>query len=480
MTTTSTTTLNPLLVSLEHLSSFLSPARSDVITTSTQQVTAGVNSLIYPTREIQPPAKPQESKSASSLTIGLSIGLPVGLFCLVLIILLFIFYLGVWKKQNKSYTEGEKYANYLGEPLGSADDFMSSRIQYKISKPTDQHILTPKASVYKNYSITTSSVDIKKDVDTFLYSKPPNIYHIDSRRTSSNNLSKLANNSNIVCQTLEENEVCNNANNYTKGRWTYQSPLSKWFLRNSTYLDEGLTFPISVKTPALHLKQLKILSRIQKDYVDIGCSLKDERSPILERIDDSPCSNSKSEHEESASSSQHAAHTPMPILYGSLDAKLRATPKEDPDVPAYPGDIKALDANPKESFTKRKRKKNRKLRKHLRLITNVKPLPLTPKNNNVPTDLIVGEVYAVTEQYEAKLVDEISILKGNYVKILATHTDGWCLAEKCDKKGRIQDILDCENDGAASLNDTNYLNSYRGIIPGNCLGNVKGNAYFAF
>lgn len=94
-------------------------------------------------------------------------------------------------------------------------------------------------------------------------------------------------------------------------------------------------------------------------------------------------------------------------------------------------------------------------------LSRSKPLPLTPttKSNEDPS-IQLGRTYTVIQDYEPRLTDEISISLGEKVKILATHTDGWCLVEKCTpRNGRVH----------VSIDDKRYLNEDRGIVPGDCL-----------
>lgn len=143
----------------------------------------------------------------------------------------------------------------------TSGDNMSSKIQYKISKPIiPQHILTPKKTVKNPYAWSGKNISLdpkvnemeeEKVVDAFLYTKPPNIVHIESSMPSYNDLpsQKTVSSKKTALKTSE--------------KWSYESPLSRWFLRGSTYFkDYGLS-KTSLKTPtgAPQLKQMKMLSR---------------------------------------------------------------------------------------------------------------------------------------------------------------------------------------------------------------------------
>ena len=81
---------------------------------------------------------------------------------------------------------------------------------------------------------------------------------------------------------------------------------------------------------------------------------------------------------------------------------------------------------------------------HLQHLLRSKPLPLTPNSKyNGEASVQLGKTYTVIQDYEPRLTDEIRISLGEKVKILATHTDGWCLVEKCNtQKGSIHVSVD--------------------------------------
>lgn len=413
------------------------------------------------------------SKSTAGLTIGLAIGLPVGLFCLGLFVFLFCFY---WKDSAiesrgiKLHGDGEHMneKGWLPNMMYGDKDFddnssylnvkrlpsMSSKIQYKISRPRPQHILTPKAPLCRDSH--EDAMVVNDDVDTFLYSRPPNIYHIDSKMPSTNNL--------VSGSKMSTSHPSSSDSPLRKpsGKWSYQSPLSRWFLRSSTYLQDGLTLPMSIKTPTVQLKQLKILSRFNKEYADSCQFLDDEKSPILDKMDDgSP------HYQDSVPSvlgtEEEIGQKSSSVLYGTIDPQTfevrEGVNPHDKSVRLDP-----VPTNLDKGNRKRKERRQSRLRQHLKQVSEVKPLPVIPKRKS-DGRFQLGRVYKVVRQYTARLPDEISIDSGEYVKMLASHTDGWCLVEKCNADGDSN----FKGDDKKDINDKSYLNDDRGIIPGDCL-----------
>lgn len=412
------------------------------------------------------------SRTTSGTTLGLAIGLPVGLFCLGLVIFLFYFY---WKDTRidletpkigaggtfKQPDEKGWLSNILygSENVDDNDSYlnvkrlpsMSSRIQYKISKPIPQHILTPKAPICKE---PAHSMEVSDDVDALLYTRPPNIYHIDSKMPSTNSLGGQQSLPSVKPDTCYDKPT---------RKWTYQSPLSRWFLRSSTYLQDGFALSGAIKTPTVQLKQLKILSRIHKDYADSSQFLFDEKSPILDSSGGS--SESPESVEPSGMINDVKVLTPSSAVYGTIDPQIFEVGDESwPNV--KPLELNPVPSNLNKAGKRRKGRRHSRLRKHLEQISDVKPLPNVPKSRKGSDDrLRVGYVYKVIQDYNARLADEIHIKVGDYAKVLATHTDGWCLVEKCTAEGQSCS----QSQQGKSANDKGYLNDDRGIIPGDCL-----------
>lgn len=76
----------------------------------------------------------------------------------------------------------------------------------------------------------------------------------------------------------------------------------------------------AIKTPTVQLKQLKILSRIHKDYADSSQFLFDEKSPILDSTGGS--SESPESVEPSGMINDVKVLTPSSVVYGTIDPQV--------------------------------------------------------------------------------------------------------------------------------------------------------------
>lgn len=427
-------------------------------------------------------------KFTSGATIGLAVGLPVGVFCLGLA--LFLGLSSMRKKlalnRRKStdsttlesddddrgwlskvmYGNGSQYGQeYIYEKsLPLAD---SSTIQYKVSKSKPQHILTPKAPKLRDDSTSLEGMSVRDDIDALLYSKPPNIYHIQSEMPSASNLpgEKLGFSVSSPSKRPKPADL-----ELPLHKWRYESPLSSWFLRNSTYLGDdefgdGAANAETIVTPTVQLKQLKILSRINKDYANGSQLLENEKCPILEKSQHNSQENTPLGNGIAPTSSSYAqtGSAPLSVLYGTVNSsELEKNPFGHPH-------------NHQNNNDKERKGRRESISGHdLQKITDEKSLPLTPGNdfkNTSHAKSEVGHVCKVAQNYKAILADEIDIQIGEFVLILATHTDGWCLVEKCTEDGTSKSYLKT-GETATDANDKHYLNGDRGIVPGDCLNDV--------
>ncbi|CAI4037567.1 hypothetical protein SMKI_03G0400 [Saccharomyces mikatae IFO 1815] len=476
----------------------LSTAATTVTTVATSLHSVPSN-LLFSNVAAQP-------KSSSAGTIGLSIGLPIGIFCFGLLVLLCFFYLkrnsmsisnppmsattaseeergrrtnwfsrlfGLSKSEHEDSYSGRDIEKYNDTQWTSGDN-MSSKIQYKISKPiVPQHILTPKKTVKNPYVWSNQNISLdpkvnemeeEKFVDTFLYTKPPNIVHIESKMPSYNDLPS------------QKAALSNKPSLKTGEKWNYESPLSRWFLRGSTYFKDYALSKSSLKTPtaAPQLKQMKILSRISKGYFNESDILPDERSPILEYSNTTLRANeSVNDLGNTTPDSQVTSYRnsnidlvmarPNSVIYGTtiqqnLDTNFSDGHDSNSKIEKHELIIPTASKKPHK---KRKKRRQSKMYQQLQYLSCSKPLPLTPNSkSNEEASVQLGKTYTVIQDYEPRLTDEISITLGEKVKILATHTDGWCLVEKCNvPNGRVH----------VSVDDKRYLNEDRGIVPGDCL-----------
>ncbi|EJS44540.1 fus1p [Saccharomyces arboricola H-6] len=467
-------------------------------TTAATSAYSAPSNLLFSNVAAQP-----ESSSAS--TIGLSIGLPIGIFCFGLLVLLCYFYIKrnsmsisnppmsatipseerrcrhtnwftrLFKQHEGSYSDFNRDIEKYNDTQWTSGDNMSSKIQYKISKPIlPQHILTPKKTVKNPYNWSNNNVSLdpnvtekedEKFVDTFLYTKPPNIFPIESKMPSYNDLSSQKTASSSKKPPLK-----------TGDKWNYDSPLSRWFLRGSTYFKDYALSKTSLKTPsaAPQLKRMKMLSRISKGYFNESDILQDERSPILEYNNTilHP-HDSLNDLDNTTPDSQVTSYPngnvdlimarPNSVIYGTTGQQTLDFKGNDRNYCNTGIDKHDLIITPTISKSHKKRKKRRqsKMYQQLQYLSRSKPLPLTPESkSNADPSIQLGGTYTVIQDYEPRLTDEISISLGEKVKILATHTDGWCLVEKCNAHN---------NHANVSADDKRYLNEDRGIVPGDCL-----------
>ncbi|CCC68963.1 hypothetical protein NCAS_0B08790 [Naumovozyma castellii] len=468
---------------------------SRTVKETTLSTIATTNTNTLNTHLILPNVAGEQTKSTSGKTIGLSIGLPVGIFTFALLAFLVYFYIrknsilratspispyftskegdsnqdhGNWL-MNKLYGKNfsEKRADNLIENTWPIGDGSPARIHYKISSKLPKHILTPqKAFVQRPFSSKSLSMEEEK-ADTFLYCKPPNIAHMGSKLE--------------ISKDKDDNTTFKSA---SKGKWKYESPLSSWFLRSSTYFRDqnGSTSTTNLSNsdnenifPTKQLKHLKILSHVSKSYLSdahLGKQVvEDESSPMLEKFNnrgfDLEMEGNKrnitpTSFDNPSSHSTEGEQRPNSAIYGTISSQTLTLPKRSKNESRNKGNP-AIQIDPKiKSHSKRKKRRQSKLRKHLEYLSNLKPLPSiphdTPENN---------QICKVIQRYDSKLTDEIDIHIGEYVKILATHTDGWCLVEKCSRDGDVFSLPDPSTFSKIEL--TKYLNENRGIVPGDCL-----------
>lgn len=425
-------------------------------------------------------------KFTSDTTIGLAIGLPIGIFCLGLALFLSLSRMkqkftinrkksvdstrlrspnndqGLFSRvrygTNSQY--GQEYAYEKSLPFAD-----SSTIQYKVSKSRPQHILTPEVSKLRDKSTSLEGMSVKDDVDILLYSKPPNIYHIKSEMPSTNNLpgEKLGLSASSPGRRPKPTDL-----ELPMHKWRYESPLSSWFLRNSTYLagEEGDAAPNSaantgtIVTPTVQLKQLKILSRINREYAGGSQLMENEKSPILELEPNSEDEEELGTDDIESSTGPKLTKVSSSAFYATV---IPGTENKNP--------FKYLHESQKEE---RKARRESILGLQSQETTEKKLSPLTP-GKDLKSDsskgLQIGHVYRAVQDYQAVLADEINIQIGEFALILATHTDGWCLVEKCTEDGTSKSYLKT-GQIATSANDQGYLNSDRGIIPGDCLSDL--------
>ncbi|SCU95180.1 LAMI_0F01376g1_1 [Lachancea mirantina] len=468
---------------------------------------------------------------ASNNTLELSIGLPVGILCLGLAtIVAFLVYNSYSVRRRIDADEeklgrrepalSQKFMDWYRKVTGddSQPDTVvrtfegghEAEIRYKIQKieatNTAPHVLTPKKSFHAPQRTLSS-----QRIDTLLYSKPPGICHIGSELPSKN-----ASKSGIDCS--ESSDIAERR----KSLWNYESPLSRWFLTKSTYLQDQV-IP-ALKTPTVKLKQLNILtrvnqSRIQSLTLDVESSTSEKQSEaeddlqseMLPRLDPLVFRDSSLKYQKGTSQSEvtkpfrneiapswtnkgdynpysktrTTTHAIQPqILNSDSDANQSLfLPIKLDRAPSKTHMDESL--GPKPALTNQKNR----LKKGLDRARAQKPLPLAPTLKGKPAGISVRSemngpstlntssgndsnvqhpILEVGKEYKPNLMDEIYVRAGEYVRVLARHTDGWCLVEKCSRNGTP--VL--RKNGPPDYDDIDnehYLNENRGIVPGICL-----------
>lgn len=350
-------------------------------------------------------------KSDIGLVLGLSIGLPVGLSC-ICIVMLSMYFLRRRRQRSQYHKSGALRNLECNSAFENTDETIS--IEFKpaaVDSPNIWRVSTPK----KAHATMTDKGKLEvQEVDDILYRRPPNIYSIKSCIPSADEVT-------LRRPKTGYSKKGNGRNN--NNSWKYESPLSKWFLRSSLYLRNLSDNQVSTA----NIKNTNVLTSVVEGWA------------LDENISDEHYSTevtSKSSEQSIASkiesgSDQLPAIQPQIVQLGDMD---------------LPGVKMTLD--PRTS----KKKARSKLRRHLEYVKTAKPLPLTP-NRSKP--LRVGRVYIVREEYEPVLVDEIYVSPGEKLRVLATHTDGYCLVER-----------------ETVTNGSEYLNKDRGIIPSQCLETV--------
>ncbi|CDO92723.1 unnamed protein product [Kluyveromyces dobzhanskii CBS 2104] len=399
-------------------------------------------------------ATTSDDRNTSGTILGLAIGLPIALFVVGLgIVLGFLYYRRsesrkvidkeslpshdsnwfVTKLYGEEGIDESNNAQTADEKQNSTyDTGMSSRITYKVSKPYISHpqlIQTPEKVVFTS-----------------------NPYRELDRSSHKNNGNDNSNSSTGLEQLPKYM-----APSFKK--WNYESPLSRWFLTKSTLIHDKIQV---VKTPTIHLKQLNILSRANESKVTVlGEDPYTEISPMLPNVPQSPFEAIKPLPSPNVRESsqipvhEYKAHIQHAIVKPQvIDQSVK---------PVYPTLLK------------------------LDKISKTKPLPKPPTMpftlalqersiaDNVSVRSSFHDVqsarkstieeqaisYLVVKDYQAVLMDEINIKKGELVRVLAKHTDGWCLVERISISQQT------------SLDEPSYLNENRGIVPGLCLQATK-------
>ena len=411
------------------------------VTTSTTTATSSNFSIGAKTNALD--TNSSNTSSKTGLIVGLSVGIPIFLLLLSGGIY-FIFYKNTFSFQEK-YKDKNMWTNsqfdWSNKHNNEESMVKTFKVVRQIQTPVKayhklspnkrfsdwkSHIITPyktknvyekdlEAGIEDDYSDydennngkfysssekTKSSLSTEEDeilqVDTFLYKNPPKIKKITSvfssnksTPTTNNNISQTRKNKKLPKKLDLDNTNINNNNNNNnvetiQSKWSYRSPLSKWFLRDSTYLQHSLpTTPVE-QTLSVDLKTLQLPSekRKQKNINIKDSSISNNGKPKVRNhlIDINSMGNIK------------LFQKPLPNLPIEQETRLSL----------LKGDFEEI------------------------------------------TPLARDSLYMVTRDYKPQLLDELEIHIGECVKVLSTHSDGWALVTINIKEMKYMDDSGCK------------------------------------
>lgn len=427
---------------------------------------------VFTTQLLNFPTFTPTSKSSSNTTIGISVGIPVGIFVIALLICLFYVYIKREKlnNSNRSFSTNGKYsgsntAGFLTKCFGG---------EHKDYCDLEQNSFKEKPWLFENNQFLTN---VRYEIPGAKAPKNELIPHVltPAKATTLHESRKFHQKSNYFIplnnfdtsksfgstkpHVLEINDDCNDSNLPSKRfsqTWKYKSPLSKWFLNSSSDLiNKG-------QKSRAQIKSSKILLKVDKNFVHDGImeSSIDDSSPIIQVHNQSyrklTGENSVCGSHQSIADKQHH----ISVIYDDLKS-ISTLPRN-----IYP--ISPVDAN------------GRKFRRDSRFQKcgndTVMDLVTPKEESQVQNDLKVlngittGSICKVIKNYSPRLTDEIQINLDEYVQVLATHTDTWCLVEKCERNGTNFPNVDLT--ASNDISHIHYLNKNRGIVPGDCLASI--------
>ncbi|AET37313.1 Fus1p Ecym_1055 [Eremothecium cymbalariae DBVPG len=350
--------------------------------------------------------------SGSKSIIGLSIGLPIGLFLLSLIIIIsFIYYRNLGYRAED---DGGKFKTWFlsqlyGKPkrpkaldlerkaLYSNED--DGQISYRITRKAPvPHVLTPEKAVAAVAAVEPSGSDL--EIEKYLYSKPPGITTVGETKR--------------------------------KSKWSYESPLSRWFLTKSVYQpplsgSQSVNTNDEPKTPAVKLKTLQLLSKVRREQAPNPVSVQ------YSATNNSPRSDSRS---KSSITKQVLNTDSSTSKMSSISSKITAM------LPLTDSTYSVAEAH-------------RVPLQHVR--------SMRVKKSPTVSGILDNSLCTVVKPFSPRLLDEIRLDLNEEVRVLARHSDGWCLVEK-------HNYASTESRNTAdNVSAHSYLNENRGIVPQMCL-----------
>ena len=247
----------------------------------------------------------------------------------------------------------------------------------------------------KSKNISKSSND-DFDAEKFLYTNPPKIKNITSELSS---FKSIENKKSKKCKDLNLDNIVDTQSLHEK--WAYNSPLSKWFLRESTYLQESqMTTPtdqilsVDLKTLQLPSKEKTITKRSSK------VNLKIRRKHIIDI-----------NKMKRLSTIMYIREKPLPKPPSSVLGEKRLSR------------LSVLTGSFQKASSETKKSK-----------------------------------YITIKAYSPQMLDELELVKGQMVKIISIHSDGWALVTLSNRD--TLDSGDLEHAGE---------NGCTGVVPLICL-----------
>ncbi|AGO10816.1 AaceriAFR699Cp [[Ashbya] aceris (nom. inval.)] len=363
-------------------------------------------------------------EKSSKTIIGLSIGLPIAIFIVSsALIICFFRYRNTSRHQDES-----KPARWAVEPKSAKlqrpssldlekepldGEHQDDRSIYNISakKVQPPHVLTPDKA-----AINPDSSDSDTMIEKYLYG-----------------------NSDAGSKIMEPQE---------RAKWTYESPLSRWFLTKSVYqpfssleMNSGTT---EIKTPTVPLKTLRLLTKVRREqapnpqtavYSPFGQQPKYAPAVLMATTYNHQASDFKPPPGIAATEKVSSTTSKMTALLPWSDTPLNETQSDKDQSYGFSPELRP------GAFSQ-----------------STPDMPSPPPTAD-------GDLCVVIKPFSPRLLDEIELNIDEQVRVLARHTDGWCLVEKCDSAKSP----DSDSD---NISAPNYLNERRGIVPQMCLKHV--------
>lgn len=235
-----------------------------------------------------------------------------------------------------------------------------SEFDYDLEKNESQY-----GSSDRSKDVSSSSND-NLDIEKFLYSTPPKIKKINSEISSFKSIKKKKSQKKYGDLNLDSIQDTQSLHE----KWTYTSPLSKWFLRDSTYLQDSHVTTPTDQILSVDLKTLQLPSKKKKTITKKSSkiNLNTKRKHIIDI-----------NGMKRLSAIMHIREKPLP------KPPIRDSEKQKSRVSLLSGSFH------KASSEARKSK------------------------------------YVAINAYTPQMLDELELVEGQMVKILSVHSDGWAM-----------------------------------------------------